>query len=1359
MAHWKTEQYAERLTKNQEIRKIHCLFEECPRFSRCEMVPSQGMFFASKRAKVFFATDTTSEDEADLRMPAVQPAGRLLREAMISHVLTQKKIPYLITKLFRAYIGDKQPKIFESKLCFSHFLKELKEHEPQLVVALGIGVFNTLYAQAINKADLPSKEDHKINTLRGRFFEFHFEDDIKVKVLITHSPGSVMITPALYKLFKEDAQTISEFFLTGSEVSKKANFKVERIDKLETVKDVFEYLDFLRYGLKEPSVIAFDTETRNLNRKYNNAFLTWQFSHAEGVGVAFPIHHRDKPLFADPKLLAQLVQKMQGLLNATSKETNINWFVGHNIKFDLSVLWGLHKIIPRDPRVNIPWWCTMLAAHWLDENRKGLKGFLSGSPFSLKTFGVEFFNFYFEEEALDRRGDGALEELTLDQLYTYGGTDSVLTRAIAFHQIKVLAPQEPNKGDLALKKFVKHYYFPTSVSLAVLECNGIYVKSDHLSYLQSEDSPVWNRMGEIEHKLQNLPEVLNFRNLYKDKIGGKIKNASLFEGNLWDMPGDELPLLDLNKQDVQRLFYLDYLRLSPLKFSKKTGEPTLNARFLEHYSKPAVYRDGFKIKESFSDYYSVELGRDEKDGTPIYNENPLLLEGEYRKLKKLGTTYLDGLEGFLRDPHGDCTDSRVRASYSAHGTDTGRLCVAKGTKVDAIRDFSLYPKGINIEDIKPGDLVYCYDDKCNLAVRPVKWIGKTGTKKVVRIHWTIKRGGRYGYVDVTPDHRVRLLDGSYVEAATLKPKDRLLALARYVGTCGHVWLMGKKFKTFEHRFLTEKVMDVPLKRGLEIHHIDHNKLNNLPQNLEVIDSVTHRQEHITYHSPESMERMVQNREKYCSKFSLLKEIAKNGCKLTKCKNLYSDFNSFKRKCVERGIDIDAVKMRYNVGGKYISRGDVLRACKLHSTKCALSLGLNHYRYRDLCAYYGIEPFQGPKDFSTRFQPGERNHSVVEVEWLDEEVDVYDLEVKDFHNFIGNEITLHNSSQKPNLQQLPGRGKVAKVVKNMFQAEPPSAAFPNGTILIQGDYKTAEVRWAALFSKDSNLIEIFQESSRLVEQALNDDSISDEDFKTANLMADLHRRTASLMFGMPASEVTESQRQNAKTITFALLFGMAVNTLAENNGWTLEEAEDKLRRYFSAFPELERWLKRIPEIAKQKGYVETFMGRRRRLKHFLEMGKLAESWKHLSEGERKAMNTSIQGQSSDAGGIGMFTFMQYVFDHNLEERWLVENVVHDSCLVQAPWEDAKEVLRVMTQCFVKDMSKYIETHWNCSLPVEIQMEFEIGLKYGALEKWDGRRKSLDDLLAKLENEKENTWKKSEAPKKPPKALDFVTFHGE
>lgn len=1024
MAHWKTEKYAERL-KKQDLARVNCRFEECPRFAGCQMVPSQGMLMGGSRAKLIFLTDTTSEDEADLKMPAVHPAGRLLRDAMISHVLMHKKVPFLISKLFRAYIGEgKQPKVFESRLCFSHVLREMKENRPQLVVALGKSVFDALYAQALNKHELPPKDEHVMTSLRGRFFDMAFEDDVRVRVFVSHSPGFVMQTPALYKLFKEDAQMVAQFFLDGSEVMKKEAFAIQKIERLETVPDVLDYLRFLREGLEKPTVVAFDTETRNLNSRYNNAFLTWQFSHEEGKGVVFPIDHRDKPLFAAPEDRKRLVEAMRALLNATSAETKINWMVGHNIKFDLSVLWGLMGIIPRDPRVNVPWWCCMLGAHWLDENRKGLTGFLSGKPYALKTFGVEYFNFYFEEEALDRRGDGALEELTLDQLFNYGGSDAVLTRAVAYHQITKLAPAEPDKAPEKLKRFMKHYYFPTSRAIAVLETNGIYVKGDHLSFLQGEDSPVWNRMSEIEHKIQNLPEVLEFRRLYKEKIGGKVKNASNFEADLWDMPEEELPLLDLNKQDHQKLFFLDYLKLMPFKKSKKTGEVSLNAKFLEYYAKGGVWRDTPLIRERFKDYYGAPVGKDEKDGTPVYNENPLQLDLEYRKLKKLGTAYLDAMEGYLRDPNGNCTDSRVRASYNAHGTDTGRL----------------------------------------------------------------------------------------------------------------------------------------------------------------------------------------------------------------------------------------------------------------------------------------------------------------------------------------------SSNKPNLQQLPGRNKVSKVVKNMFQAEPPSLRFPRGTILLQGDYKTAEVRWAAIFAKDQNLIKIFQESARIIEEAVDNDAISDADFKAAHLKADLHRRTASLMFGLPAGEVTDTMRQNSKSITFGLMFGMTAKTLAENNGWTIEEAEEKLKRYFSAFPELERWLKRTPEIAKQKGYVETLMGRRRRLKHFLEMGRLADSWKHMTEGERKAMNSSIQGQSSDAGTIGMFTFMQYIFDRNLEDRWLIQNVVHDSCLVQVPWEDAAEALRVMNQCFVKDMQKYIESVWNCHLPIPIEMEFEIGLRYGALEKWDGRKKTLDEILGKLEKEKEDTWKKSEAPKKPPKALDFVTFHG-
>ena len=1168
MAHYKTEQYAQRVRKAGQTMRLDCTLSDCPRFSDCKVIPAHGLLFGQSKAQLIFATDLTTEDEEEFRLPAIHPAGRLLRESMLAHVLTKKKVPFLITKLFRANTDGKPPRVFESKLCFSHFHKELLQHTPKLVVALGMSVFSTLYTHAVNKHELPPKDEHTMSSLRGKFFTFAFEG-VAVRVFVAHNPGSVLQTAALYKLFKDDANTIADFFVTGAECSLKETIEIKSIERLDTVKGVFDYLDFLRYGLKESSLVAFDTETRNLNRRYNNAFLTWQFCHEPGKAVIIPIEHRDQPLFADKKHRQALVEKMSGLLNATTAETKINFFIAHNLKFDLSVLWGLMGIIPRDPRVNIPWWCTMLAAHWLDENRKGLAGFLSGSPYSLKTFGVEYFNFYFEEEALDRRGDGALEELTLNQLSQYGGSDVILTRALALHQVNKIAVAEPDNAVAKLKKFVKHYYFPTSRALAVLECNGIYVKSDHLSYLQGEDSPVWNRMEDIEGTLQNLPEVLDFRQTYKEKIGGKVKNASAFETSLWEMPAEDLPLLDLNKQDQQKLFFLDYLRLIPLKMSRKTGLPQLNAKFLDHYANSNVYKETHTIKRHFSDYYGVPVSKD--DGSSVYRENPLTLTLEYRKLKKLGTAYLDAIEGFLRNPRGDCVDSRVRASYNGHGTDTGRLCLAEGTRIEIVQDLSKPAEewgadiGIPIERVQVGDVAYCYDDSLNLRLSKVIWSGKTGHKKVIRIHWLVQGRKHHGYLDCTPEHKIRLSNGEYVEASKLKVNDSLLALGRSFG----------------------------------------------------------------------------------------------------------------------------------------------------------------------------------------------NYIVAGIETLEDSVDVYDLEVEGEHNFIANEICVHNSSNSPNLQQLPGRGKVAKAVKNMFQAEPPSEKFPQGTILLQCDYKTAEVRWAALFAKDRNLIKVFQDSSRIIKQAI--ESGNDADFESANLLADLHRRTASLMFNIPANQVSSTMRQGAKAVTFGLLFGMAVKTLAESNGWTLEEGEEKLEKYFSAFPDLEKFLKLVPEVAKKKGYVETFMGRRRRLGNFLELGRLADSYKHMSEGERKAMNASIQGQSSDAGTIGMFSFMQYVFDNNLEDRWLVQNVVHDSTLVQVPWEDARLALDRMSHYFVTGMREYIEQTWNCQLAIDIEIEFEIGLKYGALEKWDGRKKDLDVLLDKLEKEKAETWKKVERKVKPPMVLDLVTFH--
>jgi len=1039
MAHWKTEQYAKSVDKavqsaaSERYYHPNCTQDACPHFQTCTQVPSQGYVPLGKKAKVFFVNDSVTPDEAEFKIPAIHPAGKLMREALISTFVraTTLRVPYLITKLFRADLDGKAPRAFEARLCFSFFLKELKEHKPEVLAVFGVSTFQALYNQALNKSELPAKDEQQLNKLRGKFFNMMFEGDIIVSVYVAYPPGLVMQAPASYKFLLEDAFVLKRFFYP--EEQKRVEFHKPSIEVMDTPQKALDYLDFLLRGLPKKVTVAFDTETENLNRKFNNRFLTWQFCHEADKAVVIPIEHKDKPIFADPVQKKRLQEATNKLFNAQPHESQVAWFTGHNIKFDLSVLWGLYGVTPRVPSKCVPWWCTMLGMHWLDENRKSLQGFLAGAPYSLKTLGIEFFSFHFEEEALDKRGDGSLEQLSFEQLALYGGTDSSLTRAIMQFQLLLAHEQDANvkartKKDYKetsskLQNFQKYYYFPASRALAVMECNGLYVKPEHLSYLQGEDSPVWGRMKQIDKEIQELPDVLEYRKQFKDKIGGRVKNASEFESDLWSIDLDEdLPLMDLNKKDQQFFFFLDFLKLKPLKLNRKTQQPQLNSKFLEHYSKPTIYKESETIKKVCYDFYNKVIGQDEKEGSPIYRDNPLQMELEYRKLKKLGTAYLDSIEGYIRNVKGDSIDGRVRASFNIHGTDTGRL----------------------------------------------------------------------------------------------------------------------------------------------------------------------------------------------------------------------------------------------------------------------------------------------------------------------------------------------SSSKPNLQQLPsGRTKYAKEVKNLFQAEPPSEKYPDGTILIQGDYKTAEVRWAALFSKDRNLISVFSEAAKVIEEALTNPNITDEEFNRAVLSSDLHRRTASLVYGLPAEKINKAQRQASKAVTFGLLFGMTVKTLAENNGWTLEEGEEILKKYFSAFPDLERWLKNIPKEAKWMGFVETFMGRRRRLDHLFKI----DEWKFQTDAERKAMNSSIQGQSSDAGTIGMFNFMQYIFENNLEDKWLIQNIVHDSCLVQVPFYDLKEVLSVMKKCFVKGMQTYIENNWNCKLPIPIEMEFEIGLKYGNLIGWDGRLQTLEAIIQELERDKLKVWEVKTGPRKPSKALDLVSYTGK
>lgn len=134
---------------------------------------------------------------------------------------------------------------------------------------------------------------------------------------------------------------------------------------------------------------------------------------------------------------------------------------------------------------------------------------------------------------------------------------------------------------------------------------------------------------------------------------------------------------------------------------------------------------------------------------------------------------VEEFERFLRE------DGRMHPTYLLDGTETGRpSCVAKGTFIEVLRDVGAQPRRVPIEDVKIGDLVYSYTALGDLQIKPVVAAWSNGRKRVVRVNWTTGERQRLGFVDLTPEHLVRVMHGGWVPASELRAGDNVLALSR-----------------------------------------------------------------------------------------------------------------------------------------------------------------------------------------------------------------------------------------------------------------------------------------------------------------------------------------------------------------------------------------------------------------------------------------------------------------------------------------------------------------------------------------------------------------------------------------------------
>jgi DNA polymerase-1 len=233
-----------------------------------------------------------------------------------------------------------------------------------------------------------------------------------------------------------------------------------------------------------------------------------------------------------------------------------------------------------------------------------------------------------------------------------------------------------------------------------------------------------------------------------------------------------------------------------------------------------------------------------------------------------------------------------------------------------------------------------------------------------------------------------------------------------------------------------------------------------------------------------------------------------------------------------------------------------------------------------------------------------------------------------------------SSSDPNLQNIPIRTELGREIRKGFVAE-------EGCLFFGADYSQIELRILAHFSGDEAFVQAFRDG------------------------IDVHRQTASVIFGVPLDDVTHEMRGRAKTINFATLYGQGDFSLARQLGISREEARDFIQAYFDRFSGVRAFLDQQVGLARDRGYVETLSGRRRYVPEIK-----AANWNVRQFGERVAQNTPIQGTAADLIKTAMIR-IQGLLDHRFPRSRLLLQV-HDELLLEVPEDEVEAVGRMVVE---------------------------------------------------------------------------------
>ncbi len=251
-----------------------------------------------------------------------------------------------------------------------------------------------------------------------------------------------------------------------------------------------------------------------------------------------------------------------------------------------------------------------------------------------------------------------------------------------------------------------------------------------------------------------------------------------------------------------------------------------------------------------------------------------------------------------------------------------------------------------------------------------------------------------------------------------------------------------------------------------------------------------------------------------------------------------------------------------------------------------------------------------------------------------------------------------SSNNPNLQNIPIRTERGRLIRKAFIAR------DENYTLLSADYSQIELRIIAALSGEENMIKAFQNNE------------------------DIHKSTAAKVFNVALEEVTKEQRSNAKTVNFGIIYGVSSFGLSNQTSLSRKESAELIEAYYATYPKLKSYMSNQVDFARENGYVQTVLGRRRYLKDINSANFVVKGG-----AERNAVNAPIQGSAADIIKIAMINIYKKLTSENWKSKMLLQ--VHDELVFDVHNSELEKI---------QPMIKHeMENAFKLDVPLEVEME--------------------------------------------------------